>query len=100
MFVIRGQAQATAAHSQFSAGSIHSLLAVGNCSSADELMSRVEADLRCSGFGEVRFFEFASVPAWRALLPTSQGKVLRSGFREVTITLYSDDDHDWTQSDA
>ena len=100
MFVIRGQAQSTAAHPHFSAGSIHSLLAIGNCTSADELMSRVEADLRSSGFGEVRFFQYASVPKWRALLPTPQGKMLRSGFRHVAITLYSDDDQHWSEPDA
>jgi hypothetical protein len=100
MFVIRGQAQAIVGHPQFSAGSIHSLLAVSNGSSADELMCRVQADLLASGFGEVRLFDIASVPVWRALLPTSQGRILRSGFSGVSITLYSDDDQNWSQPDA
>jgi len=100
MFVVQGQAQATDLHPRFSAGSIHSLIAVGNCSSADELMSRAEADLQSSGFGEVRFFKVASVPFWRSLLPTEQGEVLRSGIRGVSITLYKDDDQNWIRSDA
>jgi hypothetical protein len=100
MFVIRGQAQATEEHPKFSAGSIHSLLAVGNSSSEDELISRVQADLLSTGFGEVRCFEIASVPVWRALLPTPQGRMLRSGFSAVSITLYSDDDQTWAQPDA
>jgi hypothetical protein len=100
MFVSRGQAQATLAHRQFEPESIHSLLAVGNCSSAAELESRVLADLRSSGFGEIRFFQRVRVPLWRALLPTEQGKLLRAGIGGISITLYSDNDHGWSAADA
>ena len=100
MFVIQGQAEASDSHPRFNARSIHSLIAVGNCSSADELMARVQEDLGSTGFGEVRFFRYASVPIWRALLPTAQGKMLRSGLRSVSVTVYSDDDMSWSGPDA
>ena len=100
MFAIRGQAQATATHARYHSGSIHSVVAIANSSSAEEAELQTRAELIAVGFGEIRLFEFTAVPLWRAFLPTEKGRLLRSGISKVVVNIFSEDDGKWCEPDA
>jgi hypothetical protein len=100
MIILQGQAKATEEHPTFDVASIHSIIAIVNTSSAEEAGKKITKELTTSGFEEIRFYKFAEVSLWRAILLNGQGRNLRAALLAPVINVYANDDGKWIEADA